>query len=132
MEIVLVPLEINKMLSDEVQMAQTSFKVPLFEERFASLDYVPMVLQLVQRCLVTHEQSQNILTQLGLLASHQKFDTNVVHIPISQICLSGLVDSLQRGQIIVPFVFKLSPHKVKLRYSIRMRNRTINIIVSTS
>lgn len=93
MEVVFVALEINEMLGDKIQMTKSSFKVSLLEERFGGLDDVPVILKFIQAGLVSHEEPQNSLSELWLLASHDILDADIVHIPVSQVSLSGLVDS---------------------------------------
>ena len=72
-----------------------------------------MILKLIKAGFVSHEEPQNSLSQFWLLAPHDILDTDIVHIPVSQISLSGLVDSLQGVEVIVPLVFNISLHEVE-------------------
>jgi hypothetical protein len=96
-EIVLVALEVEEVLGDEVEVAQAGLEVALLQEGLPRLDDVPVVLQLVQRCLVPHEQSQYGLAQLRPFASHKELDADVVHESVGEVSLPRLVDGLQRS-----------------------------------
>ena len=95
MEVELVCLEIKKLFVNEIEMSKTCLELSLFQERFANLDNVPVILKLIETGIISHEGSKHIFSNIWFLTFHQVLDTNIVHVSISKIHLSGFIDCLQ-------------------------------------
>jgi hypothetical protein len=95
MEVILVSLEINKMLGDKLEVTKTSLEVSLLQERFSGFDDVPMVLKFVKTCLISHEKSKNSFAQFWLFTAHEILNTYIVHVTISKVSLSCLIDGFE-------------------------------------
>ena len=114
MEIEFIGLHVAELLVNSFQVAESSIKFSSLQKRLGSLDNVPVVLQLIRIGLISHEQSHHILGCLRFSALEQVLHANVVHVPVSQICLSCLVYSLQSLNVVVHLVLDFGFHNVKL------------------
>lgn len=94
MEVMLVGKHVEELFADEVQMSEPCFKVPTFKQRLASLDDIPLVLQLVEAAIFSCEETKYLLTDVGLLAFHYILYTDVVHVTVSKIHFACLVHCL--------------------------------------
>jgi hypothetical protein len=113
MEVQFISLEIKELFIDEVEVTKPRLELTLFQEAFSSLDYVPVVLKFIETGIISHEHPENVLSNVRLFALHEILNTDIVHIAISKIHLSSLIDSLQTLNIVVKFVFNVCLCQVK-------------------
>jgi len=73
-----------------------------------------MILQLIKTCLISHKQPQNAFSQVRLLKFHKVTNTDIIHVSISQISFSGLIDCFQGLKVVVLLVFNTCFNNIKL------------------
>ena len=113
MKVQFIGLEIKELFIDEVKMTKPRLELTLFQEAFSSLDYVPVILKFIETGIISHEHPENVLSDVRLFTLHEILNTDIVHVAISEIHLSSLIDSLQTFNIVVEFIFNACFRQVK-------------------
>lgn len=129
MKIELIGLDILELLFDKVEMPEPSGEIPQLDIRLSSLNDVPLILQFIKTRLISHEQLKNFLSKMRLHTFHQKLDTDIIHVSVSEIALPRFVDRLKGLQIVVHFVLDFGFHCVELGYGVCVVDCSFYVVV---
>lgn len=99
------------------------------QEGLSSLNYVPLVLKFVETGFITHKELQHIFSQLWLSAFEHIFNTDIVHVAISQVSLPGFVDCLESLNVVMHLIFDIGFGHIEFRDSIGVLESFFDILV---